>query len=281
SPVRVSVHTTDASLRGRMFGHQHDLPVLETLGELVRGGISVDAQIVVVPGWNDGARLRSTLQDLISLAPGLRSVGVVPLGLTSHRKTDSGVSPPLRGLTGGEAEAALCLVEEFQRTALNRMGTRWAYGADELYLIAGRAVPGMDHYVDCPQAENGIGLLAALLDVAASRRASGRGWSGSGTLVTGSMCLPFLSEILDGTGYGVVGAENSTFGESVGVAGLLGGWDIIRRIGSAGEVEEPVCLPDVMFNREGLSLDGLTVGDIADAVGCRVVAVEGGLEALT
>ena len=275
SPLNVSVHTTDPELRGRLFGHSRGpLPILPGLGRLSEAGLEVDAQIVLIPGWNDGGSMTGTLEDLLELATSVRSAGVVPVGLTRHGRQRAGGAGAIRRPNREEAGAAIDAVGAVQAAAFDRTGTRWAYAADELYLLADREIPPEQHYIGCPQRANGIGLLAAA--AAGVRERSRGGWSGTGSLFTGALAYPFLKEMMSGTRYRAVEVRNTLFGDVVGVAGLLSGRDIIDRAAELRDLVEPIYLPSVMFNHEGLTLDGLTAADIGNAAG-RQVRVRTGL----
>ena len=273
--MNVSVHSTDPALRARLFGHPSgELPILPNLRRLAAAGISVDAQVVVVPGWNDGNHLRDTLEALLLDSGPVRSVGVVPVGLTDHRPRRGG-ERPLRRPCATEAREVLDLVRRAQERALDELSTRWVYASDEWYLLAGIEPPGSGHYPDCPQRANGIGLIAAEME-AMHRREAPVSLEGD-TIATGTMAFPFVSRLVEGTGCRVIRVPNKLFGTMVGVAGLLGGRDIISRLREVGgsprgpALPGPrLFLPSVMFNRDGLTLDGLDARAIQSETGMRV-----------
>jgi NifB/MoaA-like Fe-S oxidoreductase len=139
---------------------------------------------------------------------------------------------------------------------------RWVWPADELLILAGEEVPPPGFYRGCGLEENGIGLLSGLLDRPPAP-------SGSGTVVTGALAAPYIADLLRDTGYGVLEVENRFLGRMVGVAGLLSGADVaeaVRRRRAAGHTG-PFFLPAVMFNRDGLTLDDMTVGEMSAAAG--------------
>ena len=83
SPLYVSIHATDPGIRRKMMGNAAAGSILQQLKELVRGGIEIHGQVVVCPGLNDGAVLKKTVEDLSLFYPGLKTVALVPVGLTS------------------------------------------------------------------------------------------------------------------------------------------------------------------------------------------------------
>ncbi|HLN90237.1 MAG TPA: DUF512 domain-containing protein, partial [Patescibacteria group bacterium] len=143
SPLYVSIHTTDPELRRRMLGNPRVNDVMAVMRRLIRHGIALHGQIVVCPGLNDGSELVRSLRELSGLRPGLRTVAVVPVGLTSHR---AGL-PPLRPVTRGEAGETIDLLRALGREfGKGEDGEPFAVAADEYYLKAGRDVPGRVSY---------------------------------------------------------------------------------------------------------------------------------------
>ncbi len=266
SPLHVSVHATDPEVRGRLLGSAGPAPVLGHLDELGREGIRLSAQVVLVPGWNDGVVLRRTLLDLLEL-PRVTEVGVVPVGLTEHRQ---GLTE-LRRPTAPEAAAALETVRVTAEAARGRRGVPWVYPADELLSIAGAGIPPAEAYEGCTMEADGIGLLSALSVYGhlTCRR--------SGALCTGGIAAPHLRRLLRGSGVRVLTVRNTFFGPEVGVAGLMSGLDVVRTVRDLGDGER-VLLPSVMLDPEGRTLDGLTVLDMERLAGCGIDVLSGPAE---
>lgn len=289
SPLYVSVHTTDPDLRAEMMGNPRAAEVMGELADLVAGGITIHTQVVVCPGLNDGEALDRTFSDLASLRPGLASVGVVPVGLTCYGPS----AGPVRPLSAAEAVRLLDAVLAWHR----RLGG-FVYPADELFLVAGRKVPGHRFYEGFPQAENGIGLARLFLEDLSrlKRRLAARGGPPGGpevafTALTGTLALPLVREAVEllrretvfkGT---VIEAANELFGPSVTVAGLLSGADLLAAAGSARpegagrapgpeepDAAAPVLVPGAAL-RAGSDelLDGLNLGDLSRAIGRPVL----------
>ncbi len=133
---------------------------MEVLRRLVSAGIVLHGQIVVCPGINDGEELARTLVELSGLRPGLSTVAVVPVGLTSHRRG----LPPLRAVNRDEARATLALLAGLRRRFGNGEGEPFAVAADEYYLLAGARIPGRRAYGSFAQIGNGVGLLRKFAD---------------------------------------------------------------------------------------------------------------------
>ncbi|MBP2679980.1 MAG: hypothetical protein H6Q82_3045 [Deltaproteobacteria bacterium] len=278
SPLYVSIHTTDPDLRRRMLGNPRVNDVMRVMRRLIRDGIALHGQIVVCPGLNDGAELARTLRELSGLRPGLRTVAVVPVGLTSHR---AGL-PPLRPVTRSEAGETLDLLRALGREfGKGADGEPFAVAADEYYLQAGRDVPGRASYGSFAQIENGVGLVRRFLDEASSllRRRRWPAGAAGGTVVTGrsasSLVAGFLEEFSSRAGarFVAVPVVNRLMGESVTVTGLLGGNDIAEAV--RGHVRGTLYVPSVTLRDAGdLFLDGLSPEELSRRTGARVTLFE-------
>jgi NifB/MoaA-like Fe-S oxidoreductase len=85
SPQYISVHATDRALRSVMLGKADVPDVLAQIRRLGDLGITVHAQVVAVPGINDGEALHQSIRDLAALYPVVQTIAVVPVGLTKYR----------------------------------------------------------------------------------------------------------------------------------------------------------------------------------------------------
>lgn len=278
SPVNISVHTTNPSLRREMMNNRFAGENLAIIQRFADAGILMNCQIVLCPGINDGAELDRTLYDLSGLCPAVQSVAVVPVGLTKHRK---GLAP-LRPFTADEAVKAVRQVEKIGERMLKTLGARVFYPADELYLKAGLPVPSEEFYGDFPQLENGVGLVALFkseFDRALKERRKRP--KGSRIIVaTGAAAAPFINGLVDMAckKYGELNAEvvpviNRFFGETIDVAGLVTGRDLIEQLKprASGGV---LLIPSAMLRHDGdLFLDDISPGDVQNALGLKVVVV--------
>jgi len=279
SPVNISVHTTNPELRVRMMKNPRAGEVLDYIPRLARGGVKLNAQLVLCPGYNDGPELVRTLRDLCALAPGVQSVAVVPVGLTGHRE---GLRP-LRLFTRGEAAQVCDTVDRFGEEMLRMHGIRVCYVADELYLCAGRALPPCEYYGDFEQLENGVGLVALLRQefYAALENTPARSVRRRATLVTGRAAYPFLRELagaaasrFPGLRLDVIPVDNHFFGETITVAGLVTGGDILAQAGGR-PLGDALLFPSVMLRHEGdMFLDNMTVEELERRLGVPLRAVD-------
>lgn len=271
SPLYVSLHAVTPEVRRQLICARDDR-ALERTDELLAAGIGLHFQIVLVPGVNDGDELDRTLTWLAE-REGVRSIGVVPVGHTRHqaRLTESYTDP-------AQAAQLLARIEEWRAAFKARDGSYGVYAADEFYLVAGWVVPEASAYDGFPQYENGIGLVRGFLDdfAASAGESLQRTDRLPVTLLTGELFAPVLEGLVAASGRDdsveVLPVRNAFFGGNVSVAGLLTGADIVGAL-SGQEGERSFVLPSVVFNDEGLTLDGMDVDTLIEASGGRLAIV--------
>jgi putative radical SAM enzyme (TIGR03279 family) len=260
SPLYVSVHATDPDLRRRFLGNPQAPDVVAQLHRLADMGVEVHTQIVVRPGVNDGCHLDRSIGDLVDLYPSVRSVSVVPLGLTKYHHFDCRIH------TDAEMRDVLERVGGWQTELRDQLGVSFAYLSDEWYLRLGESVPPLEAYDGLDLTENGVGLVAAFEAESWRLRSAIRNLE-SATLVTGMLFAPVLSAAVAGSPAEVVPLANRFFGESVTVAGLLTVDDVIAQLEDR-DVGRVLLLPPAMFaGPEGQSLDDMWPRDVAQALG--------------
>jgi putative radical SAM enzyme (TIGR03279 family) len=267
SPLYVSVHATEPEVRNRLLVNERAGLIMDQLRMLLDGGIDVHTQVVLCPEWNDGAHLDRTIEDLWGLGEGVQSLSVVPVGLTRYN-----VNRPVRHLTPDEAGQAIDQVDAVRARAGAERGRGWCYAADEMYLNAQRTLPEASYYDDGALYENGVGAVRRFVDgfedgIAGVPRMDGRRLR----LVTGGSMAPFLHEragrLAEATGaeVQVVHVINEFFGETVTVAGLLGGRDILAalEVGSEGDV---IVLPAEAVNADEHFIDNYPLTELEAAL---------------
>lgn len=272
SPLYVSVHTTNGSLREQMMRNPKAGQIMEQLRTLAEHHIEIHCQIVLVPGVNDGAELDRTIHDLLSLWPAVQSVAIVPVGLTAHRSQ----LPLLRKTTQHEARAVINELLPLARRARRKLGVSFIYLADEFFLLAGSGVPERRYYDDFPQIENGIGLTRHLLDELKPylRRLPKRLPRPRRVIwITGSLAAPILQTVawklssIEGLWVDVCAVSNRFFGESVTVTGLLTGQDILAALQVVDIDGTQILIPEVTLRTEEKDfLDGMTLADLQQAL---------------
>lgn len=283
SPLYISVHATDDALRRMLLGNKRARPIMPLLEHFAQNGISMYTQIVMCPNLNDGKVLEKSLTDLFGLYPAVRNVAVVPVGLTKFRSELCNLTPVSKEV----AENTVKFVEAFDKKCFDKTGAHFAYCSDEMYLYAGIDVPDYEYYGDFEQLENGVGLIAdfryqfnlGFLDAVSAKK-------GSFSVVTGVSATPLMEETLEKARKvfpelkaNVITVHNRFFGESVTVAGLVVGQDIVYTLNNTKEVGGTLLLPRVMLREiEDVFLDGMTLDELRKITGKKVVITADGYE---
>ncbi len=278
SPQYISVHATDPDVRQRMLGRKKQtVPVLERIERLAVNGIEMHAQVVLCPGWNDGIHLERTVDELSSFYPAVRSVALVPVGLTRFRSH----LPALRPVSQELARDYLLEAERWGSEFVKRFSERFVYAADELFLLSGGCLPDTAYYDAFPQLENGIGMVRSFLETweRGKQRLKQLGTSspampdrpGRAAIVTGELAHRFLAPVveelsaLSGLAAELVVVPNDFFGHGISVSGLLTGADISAAL--AGGNWDVALLPPNCVNGDGLTLDEMTIPELEDGCG--------------
>jgi len=282
SPLYISVHSTNRSLRNRLLGNVKSPDILGELKFLTNNKIRLHTQIVLCPGLNDGKELYQTILDLSRFYPYVSSIAVVPVGLTRYRKS------ALRPVEKEEAREALKIIESFQKRFRKKHGDPLVYGADELYIKAEFPFSPLKDYRDMPQIENGVGMVPFFM-------ASGKKFRIPRSIprkkrfltFTGISFYPFLKKFTErlsekeGLAIEVVPVENTFFGLSITVTGLLTGRDVIRTLTDTIGGHEILLVPDVVLrDRENVFLDDITIRDLEGALSIPAQKIESTPEGL-
>jgi putative radical SAM enzyme (TIGR03279 family) len=277
SPLYVSVHVTDLAMRRRFLRNETAEDIIQQLRWLVSRGIEVHTQLVIVPGFNDGDWLTRSIHELADLWPGVRSISVVPVGLTKHHKYQ------MRRHTEDEAAQVLDYVISLQPKFQERFGVRFVYPTDEWYLVTGQPVPPMAAYDDQALMENGLGMVRFFLDDWTVVQEEIQNWQDNTqknslqvwskkrlTLVTATLFASTLGEAaeeftkLTRVQTEVIAVPNGRLGETITVAGLLMAEDVLAHLQEVG-YGDLIVLPRVMFDHpDTISLDDLAPQDLAN-----------------
>jgi putative radical SAM enzyme (TIGR03279 family) len=256
SPLYVSVHATPWEARKVLLNNPRVPNILEQLTRLAEGGIQFHCQMVIVPGLNDGEVLEQSLTDLWNLDEAVLSVALVPVGVTQFSHLYTG--KPMDETAAG---TLLDAVHRWEERALEERGDRWVFGSDELYLLAGEALPDEEHYGEFSQIENGVGAVTSLRarvrdGLSQLPRLDGRRIG----VVTGTSMAPLMPELLaqlteaTGAEFILIPTENSLFGPTTTTAGLLVGADIRRALTDRTDLDMAL-IPAECINDNGLFLD--------------------------
>lgn len=261
SPLYVSVHATDPDLRSRLLVNPRAALLPDQLRWFAERRLQLHAQVVVCPGLNDGEALERTLRDLAAFGagdwPAVLSAAVVPVGLTRFRPPGDGLRP----VEPVDAAAVIDRVEALQGPFRRALGSRFAWLADEWYLLAGRPLPPRDAYEDLPQRENGVGSIRGFLEeleqattelparLAVPRRLS---WV-VGKVVAAAL-QPVVERLnrIEGLTLLLQGLPSPYWGQDQVVTGLLTGSDLLEGLAER-DLGEALLLPRVML-RDGADL---------------------------
>ena len=270
SPLYISVHATEPSLRARMLGNPEYDGFYEKVERLVAAGITVHGQVVLCPEWNDGEHLERTVADMSRLYPGVGSLAVVPVGLTQHRKN----LPSLKPFTPRIARQTITQVTAIQQKLRKKLGTPFVFLGDEIYIMAKEPLPPMSHYRDFPQIENGVGMVRTFLkqfDVAIRKKSKPN--RQRGTVCTGKVFFPYLRENIQRLEMDLktVAVESRFWGPGIGVAGLLTGSDFIAALRGKVHGDFVVLPSECMIGDDYLFLDDLTIKDVERELGVEVI----------
>ncbi len=282
SPINISIHTMNPQLRVKMLHHIRAGEALRKLDRLYEAGITMNGQIVLCKGWNDGEELRYSIQEMMRYLPHLQSVSVVPVGLTKYREKLT----PLEPFSAEDAAEVIDLIEKYQKICYEKYGTHFIHASDEWYLNAGREMPEEERYDGYLQLENGVGMVrlqAAEFEAALRERRQGPGKvkPGEVSLVTGLLAGPVLQGLCERAmkiwpqrKIHVYPIRNDFFGERITVAGLLTGRDLLAQL-KGKELGSCLLMPDSILRAgEDVFLDDMTREELSKALQVRIITVK-------
>ncbi len=270
-PINVSFQTTNPELRCKMLHNRFAGEALKKVDRLYEGGITMNGQIVLCKGINDGEELERSIRDLMKYAPQLQSVSVVPVGLSKYR---DGLYP-LLPFTKEDAKEVLHIIHKWQKKAYEEFGIHFIHGGDEWYILAEEELPEEERYDGYLQLENGVGMLRLLMNEFEEgyERLNGDERDREVSIATGFLAYPYIQRMADRivekypkSKLHVYGIRNDFFGELITVSGLITGQDLIGQL-KGKELGEKLLLPCNMLRiGEQDFLDDVTLQDVKDAL---------------
>ena len=292
APINISVQTTNPALRCEMLHNRFEGEKLRFLDRFYEGHVEMNGQIVCCKGVNDGKELKRSIEDLMKYLPFMRSVSVVPAGLSKFRE---GLYP-LEFFTKEEAGQIIDMIEKYQKICFDRYGLHFIHASDELYLLAGRDFPEEERYDGYIQLENGVGMMRLFQEEfseAVGKLREGpdyhNKWKGikrTLSIATGKLAYGVIREasetmtrLCPGLTIHVHAIRNDFFGDTITVSGLVTGQDLIAQMKerqAAGEESGGTLLipSNMLRSGEQVFLDDVTVQDVERALGLTVRAVE-------
>lgn len=279
SPLYVSVHTTDMQLRKKMMGNEKAGELMNYLKRLVESKIEIHCQIVLCPDINDGENLDKTINDLAKFWPQVKSVAVVPVGLTKYRQRLFKLLP----FNKKRARYVVEQVSSWQNKIKKQIGYTFVFLADEFYLQADMDFPPLESYEDFPQIENGVGLVAVFtnefmnikkkLPKKISRKKEVSIATG---VLAESVLRPVVNEFnkVDNLKVNLYPIINYFFGTQITVSGLITAEDLISQL-KGKPLGEKLLIPETMI-KEGDSrfLDNLTIKEVEETLKTPLKIVE-------
>ena len=260
SPMYVSIHTTNPYLRVKMLNNKRAGEILNILDRFKKIGVEIHGQIVLCPDINDGEELKRTLNDLKKYKKILKSLAVVPVGVSKYREGDI-----LKPLTKENANNIIDLLDEFNLCQKRHI----AMASDEIFITAEREIPDKKYYGNFVQIEDGVGSIRLLEDSFRKLKKKLKKKLKNKkkiSILTGSIAAKlfnkFKNEIkVENLEIEILDVKNEFFGDRISVAGLITGGDILKSI--KNKVLDHVVIPSVML-KEGTEefLDGITISDI-------------------
>lgn len=281
SPINVSVHTTNPELRVKMLSNKFAGNVYERLKKLADANIEINAQIVTVPGVNNGEELIKTVEDLYKLYPSIQNIAAVPIGITKFRQG-------LKEVTIFDEESSrreIKNIEKLQKKYIKEIGSPFVRLADEFYVMAKEEIPSDDFYGEYEQLQDGIGMIRYLRSSIKNTIDSLNMGKGSFTMITGTSAYDEIKSVAD-----IIQNKNSRikidcykiinnfFGETITVAGLLTGVDIIEQLKEKINTKYLI-MSDNMFRQgyeegsieEKIMLDDYKIKDIENALDVKII----------
>ena len=281
SPINISIQTMNPALRVQMMKNPFAGESLKFVRMLTEGGIKINTQIVLCPGYNDGEQLEYSLSELAKLGPNVQSIAVVPVGLTRYREKLT----PLRGFFPQEAVEVVKTMERWGEYFCKEYGTRTAYASDEFYILAGKDFPPYEFYEDFAQLENGVGMMTLMQhDFAQALKEAQLEQSPAAhrcTIATGQLAYPMMQDFAERVQQAFPQVQvqakkirNDFWGPTITVAGLITGQDLLAQLEGLNLGSELLIPANMLRHEQDRFLDDLTLEQVQETLGVPVLPVE-------
>lgn len=279
SPINVSFHTTNPELRCKLLHNRFAGDIFDKVKRLYDAGITMNGQIVLCKGLNDGAELEKSIRDLSAYAPVLESLSVVPVGLTGYR---DGLYP-LVPFGKEDAIATLEIIERWQKKIFQEKGIHFVHGGDEWYLLADKELPEENRYDGYLQLENGVGMIRLLDDEVRSELEHHTGDDRKRKMIiaTGELAAPYIREYANRIRekypkiqIEVKAIKNNFFGNQITVAGLITGKDLLEQLDGCQPNSEVLIPCNMLRSGESVFLDDITVKELEEKLNITIRVVD-------
>ena len=278
-PINISFQTTNPELRCKMLHNRFAGEALKKVDILYEAGIEMNGQIVLCKGFNDGDELERSIRDLTKYLPYLRSVSVVPVGLSKYRE---GLQP-LEPFNKEDANQVLDIIYKWREKIYPQYGFHFIHASDEWYILAERELPDEEQYDGYLQLENGVGMIRLLHDefMEALNREEGDDAERIMSLATGRLAYPYLVRLVQAmkekfpnTHVNVVPIRNDFFGELITVSGLITGQDLMGQMKEQMQGERLLIPCNMLRIDEDVFLDDYTTADVENTLQVKLCIVK-------
>ncbi|MBP5160012.1 MAG: DUF512 domain-containing protein [Lachnospiraceae bacterium] len=282
SPINVSIHTTNPELRCRMLNNRFAGEALKKIERFKEAGIELNGQIVLCKGFNDGAELDRTLKDIEGYLPSLKSLSVVPVGLTKYRE---GLEK-LEVFNKEESRKVIAQIEGFQKYYLEKHGTRLVYASDEWYLKGEVELPPEEAYEGYPQIENGVGMMRSIICefdafLEEQDREKLKNIKRRASIVTGTLAEPVIRQlaakaeaVCPGLEIMVYPIVNNFFGPNITVTGLITGKDLTEQLRGKDLGDELILKSSMFRSGDDIMLDDMHMDEVSRTLQSKLRIVQ-------
>ncbi len=276
SPLKVSVHTTNPELRFQMLKNKNAKNIMKILNKFKGTNIEIDTQIVLCKDLNDGNELKKSIEDLKDLYPNVRSIAVVPVGLTKFRDS----LPKIYGFDKKSSSEVLEIIKNYNKKYKKEIKTNFVFPSDEFYIDADRKIPEHEYYEEYQQIENGVGMIRLFNWEIEKELKKNReiNIKKEFHIITGYLAYDNILKIAEKINNKYPKIQifvhkivNDFFGHTITVSGLLTGVDIINQL--KGKVENKnLIIPDNMIKfNEDVFLDDVRIKDVERELKSKVI----------
>ncbi len=279
SPINVSVHATDPILRTEMLKNPNAKNIMKVIQQFNDAGISMNFQIVLCKGVNDGAHLDKSIEDLSQIIPNGKSLSIVPVGISKYRDGLHQLAP----FNKEDSLTVIAQTESWQQKLKKQYGTNFVYIADEFYINAEVPVPDYKVYEDFPQIENGVGMIALMKKEFQDhfKKMKFKNSEREVSIATGKASYEFIlsltnqiTTVYPNTKINVFPIENEFFGEHITVSGLMTGTDIMNQLKNRVSGKKLLIPQNALRSDTEILLDDTTLKTISQNLNINVEAVE-------
>lgn len=272
-PLYISVHTTNGELRKKMLNNKNADKILNELDWLKKANIPIHCQIVLCPGYNDNEELIKTLNDLYKYKKIVKSVAIVPVGITKYRENDD-----LKKVDYSVAKKTIEIVNNFNFAKK----TNFAQLSDEFFILTNSDIPDKKYYKHYAQLDDGVGTTRIILDDFAKREKKlpkkikdkkiFHFILSKSSLKAFDIIAERLNQIENLNIVKVV-VESKFFGDDINVSGLIVGSDILSALKNQQNLN--IVLPSIMLKPYTTSfLDDITVEDLEKKLNSKIHIIE-------